>query len=800
MDQGVGKRSFYAEGMQQGAPMSRTPSLRPEDAGKQGYPSISPTGQVPYQQQIALVEGQGVHRPSLTRIQHTQPTWNSDNSMSSNPHSPHSAMGMMRSNSSSASQIRHRPAPLNLQTGSHILKSSESNEHLKVEGSPFDPNFRSASAMSLSPYGQAYQQHQVHRLNSAPSMSGPSSQTTQSGFYSATHYSYQEAQQLQQPQQHQIQQNQSHQQQMQQQQHQQPPLSSHQHAPQLASGVSYAFSTQLPSLQHYVHPYNARPVTAGPHPYGMQHSSHVQPGQPPQMPPLTHMAHSAPSAIPQQSSSTTAAYHEHHQQRPNLLHTFSSMPSGGSSSDRPEYTGFSSYPIQRGQDRPHKCDQSEYTPPSGANRKNAAAIPRHYQNLSKKALQAKQERQQLQQDQGIGSHQTGGSRDSDSGSDRSKSESDKEDEPMEVKMQPGQPGGPYTNLPSLPALSPPTPQMATTPQYPNQGGQSMVRSASHNLILVTPDESSIHIPPPKLAQKSNSSPFLTNHSQSVYSHLIPEKSIHPNGQYINHDVNSQSRPIVPQYSIPPDAVDSGRVSIPSSGANPDQFVWQQRPGISAPNSIVPSIPVATADRPTGLVQHANSAESMKSAESVVSLTNPYVKVSAASPAVLSTLAKPTRNSQDYFDGIAISDKSAQPSMEVDPTASSGNIAFAPAFSAQNQDAVQRPVFTMPFGNSKPDQPMPENASTETSQMTGQWQRWHRPSFPFPAGGQMQQRSDTAHSDNNGFAQQSTLHPGMQQPQNYARSSLRLSHSPINIITTQQPPTEFPLQPPPTNAA
>jgi hypothetical protein len=366
---------------------------------------------------------------------------------------------------------------------------------------------------------------------------------------------------------------------------------------------------------------------------------------------------------------------------------------------------------------------AEYTPPTGANRKNAAAIPRHYQNLSKKALQAKQERQQLQQDQGGGTHPRDGSKDSDSGSDRSKSESDKEDEPMDAKMQPNQSGGPYANLPSLPALSPPTPLMSTAPQYPNQGGQNMARSASHSMILVTPDESSIHIPAPKLSQKSNSSPFLTTHSQSVYSHLIPEKSIQSNGQHGNYDGNSQSRQMVPQYSVPPDAVDPGNAATPNSGVNPGQFVWQQQNGTYAPNSIAASLPVATADRPTSQSQLAISEDSMKSTEGLVSQNNPYVEVSAASPAGLFPLPKPTRNSKDYFDGIAISDKSAHQAMDVGNATPSSTVSFDPTLPSDNQDAIQRPVFTMPFGKSKADHPMPENTPTETSQMTGQWQRW-----------------------------------------------------------------------------
>ncbi|KAJ9111020.1 hypothetical protein QFC22_006616 [Naganishia vaughanmartiniae] len=770
MDQGVGKTPFYAEGMQQGAPMSRTSSLRPEDAGKEGYPSISPTGQIPnQQQQVALVEDQNAHRPSLNPIQHSQHPWNSDNSMASNPQSPHSSMEMMRSNSSSAAQMRRRPAPLNLQTGSHGLKSSHSSEHLKVELSPYDPTFRSASAMSASPYGHAYQQHQAHRLQSAPNMSSPTVQTTQSGFYGATHvgsYSYQQMQQSQQPQQP---------------QQQQQPFSSHYPASQPTSGGAYPFPSQLPSMQHYVQPYNGRPLSAMPTSYGMHQSSYLQAGQPSQMPPLTHMAHSAPSSIPQHSSATMAAYHEYQQQqRPHLSHTFSSMTSGGSFSDRPEYTGFSSYPIQRGQDRPHKCDQCsqsfnrnhdlkrhkrihlevkpfacsacrkqfsrrdaltrhwlvkkcegfdmnpnnpEYTPPSGANRKNAAAIPRHYQNLSKKALQAKVERQQQQLDQGIESNQGSGSKDSDSGSDGSKSESDKEDEPMEVKMQPGQLGGPYANLPSIPALSPPTPQMSTAPQYTEQGGQNMTRSASHNVILVTPDESSNHIPPPRLSQKSHSSPFLATHSQTVYSHLIPEKSIHPNGQHSNYDGNSQPRQMIPQYPTLPDVVDPSKASTPNSGAISGQFVWQQQNGNYTLNSTATSIPVASADRPAGQLQHTIPEESMRSTEIVVSQINPYVKVSAASPAMPSILPKPTRNSKDYFDGIGFPDKSVPTSMEVDPTASSANVSFHQALPAQNSDAIQRPVFTMPFGSSKADQPIPEIATTETLQMSGQWQRW-----------------------------------------------------------------------------
>lgn len=298
-------------------------------------------------------------------------------------------------------------------------------------------------------------------------------------------------------------------------------------------------------------------------------------------------------------------------------------------------------------------------------------------------------------------------------------------------MQPGQSGGPYANLPSLPALSPPTPLMSTAPQYPNQGGQHMARSASHNMVLVTPDESSIQVPPPKLPPKSNSSPFLTNHSEAVYSHLMPEKSMHPNGQYSNHDGNSRPRQMVPQYSIPPDAVDSGRMSTSNGASHPSQFVWQQQNGNYTPNSIATSMPAAVTDRPpANQLQQTNSEESMRSTENMVSQNNPYVTLSAASPAVLSTLPKPTRSSKDYFDGIVLSDKSAQqqqqqqPAMDAaGPIVSPVNVSFAPALSAQKQDAIQRPVFTMPFGNSKPEQSAPENTTTETSQITGQWQRW-----------------------------------------------------------------------------
>ncbi|KAJ9105579.1 hypothetical protein QFC19_003561 [Naganishia cerealis] len=366
-----------------------------------------------------------------------------------------------------------------------------------------------------------------------------------------------------------------------------------------------------------------------------------------------------------------------------------------------------------------------YTPPTGANRKNAAAIPRHYQNLSKKAQQAKVDRQKQQQDQqqrDQGSNETSGSKDSDSASDRSKSEFDQEDESADQKSQGTQLGAQYSTLPSLPALSPPTPniQVPTAPQYLSQAGPSLARSTSHSMVLVTPDESSVSIPPPKLTTKSNSSPFLTNHSQSVYSHLIPEKSMHPNGQYSNYESNSQSRHLAPQYSTQlatPSDVDSVRATIPSSGATSGQFAWQQQSGSYNTNSVASSVPIVATDRQLGQLHLGNSEGNMGSTESGVSQNNPYVNVSAASAAVSFAVPKPTRSSKDYFDGIVLSDKSAQPAMEVGSITASGDVSLDPALSSQNEGAVQRPVFTMPFGNSKAEQLSSESTTTET------WQRW-----------------------------------------------------------------------------
>lgn len=274
---------------------------------------MSPANQVSYQQS-GHHEGQILHRPSAAPVQN----WPPEESLASASHSSQS-LEIMRSQSSQ-NHHRPRPAPLQLHTGT---MEQHSRESIQIEHSPFEANFRSASAIGTPTYSQSYQ-HPGNRLHSIPNMVSPGIQTGSPLYSNQPAFAYQ--------QQH-HQQNQQH------------------SSPQV---TSYTYQNGLPPLQQFAQPYPQQYQQQPP----QQSYAYLQPSQPPQMPPLQHMAHSAPSAIPQQSAITSAAYQHYAQHRPSLLHSGSfPVESSSPALERPEYTGFSSYPMNRGGDRPHKCDQ-----------------------------------------------------------------------------------------------------------------------------------------------------------------------------------------------------------------------------------------------------------------------------------------------------------------------------------------------------------------------------------------------------------------------------------------------------------
>ncbi|GHJ89072.1 hypothetical protein NliqN6_5474 [Naganishia liquefaciens] len=735
----VDRRSFQSGSVHSGAPMSRTPSLRPEDTGQISYSSLSPANQVAYQHG-GHQDGQVLHRPSAAPIQN----WTSGDTNASSSHSSQS-MEVLRSQSDH-SQQRPRPAPLQLHTGAadHSSRSSVQLEH-----SPFETSFRGASTLPTPTYSHGYQ-HPGNRLHSTSNMASPIGHASSPLYPTQQGFAYQ-----QQP-------------------HQQSQPSQQQPSPQV---VTYTYQNGLPPPQQFAQPYQSQYQQQPP---PQQSYTYLQP---PQMPPLHHMAHSAPSAIPQQSAITTAAYQQYAQHRPQLVQTGSfSMESSSSTMERPEYTGFSSYPMNRGGDRPHKCDQCTqsfnrnhdlkrhkrihldvkpfacnacqkqfsrrdalkrhwlvkncegdrsdpnnpaYVPPTGADRKNAAAIPRHYQNASKKAMLAKLEKQRQQAQ---APSEVNGSKASPSSSDRSKSMTSEEDEPNDERGQNATTDRQYSEFASIPALSPPTPHSQVLSVPPHSAG-SMARSVSHNTTLVTPDEASAHI---RAGGQPSSAPFVPVHSQTTYSYTAPEKPAYPNAPQGTYETS-------PSYGQGSSSTSVTGSMLNNPNGNGD---YQFRQAVS-----YHTVPNGMSDN-----RQPRSGDTIAQVHETMGTQNiAYANVS-------------THSTPPGFAGETSSNHS----------------------DAQTQSqplSAQRPVFTMPFGNSDGSREVSENPSIDLSHVKGPWQRWHRPSFPFPVGGvsQLAVRNDSVYDESGAPSRRDSLHPVnhsvAQQPQNYARSSLRLSHSP-----------------------
>lgn len=331
-----------------------------------------------------------------------------------------------------------------------------------------------------------------------------------------------------------------------------------------------------------------------------------------------------------------------------------------------------------------------YQPPSGPDRKNAAAIPRHYQTVSKKAQEEKVKRQQEARARKEANKAM--KRGSESSSDRSKSSMGKDDEPLaEIKGSNSSENKPYSGLSNVPALSPPTPSVQSQ-SAPYAPGPSMARSVSHNTTLVTPDENSVNSQTRMGSQPSTS--LHPSASHSIYSLSVSGKQEYLTGPYSSYDTRPQTG------QLP--------YSTSSTGVAAGQFSWQ-----TGHYATTPSGPSSGSDSnllgPEGGV---------RSVEAMVTPNNPYVMFPAPSAVAKATAPKPTRRSKDYFDGVVLSDTRVHSIADVDSTMS--DISIDPTIDSQ-QSSTHRPVFTMPFGNSDTPTELPVNPLVDN--MKGPWQRW-----------------------------------------------------------------------------
>lgn len=344
------------------------------------------------------------------------------------------------------------------------------------------------------------------------------------------------------------------------------------------------------------------------------------------------------------------------------------------------------------------CFPAAYVPPSGANRKNAAAIPRHYQNASKKAAQAKLEKQRQQAEARSGAN---GDKGSPSASDRSRSASPEGDEPMDGRGQAvsdRQEGG----FASVPALSPPTPnpQMLSVP--PHSAG-SMARSVSHNTTLVTPDENSVHI---RAGGQPSLAPFVPVHSQTTYSYTSLEKPTYQNPQHTSYDTGS------PYGQGQASASTSVTGSMLNNSGGTGEFQLRHDANYSA----VANVPSDTRQ------SHPSASDATLSSfsQNLEPVHNVYADAPSNSSADGNT-SQPTRKPKDYFDGVVVFNQST-------PTGSAAESTTQEMYTdPQNQSlplSGRRPVFTMPFGTSDGSGGAIENPSLDLSHVKGPWQRWY----------------------------------------------------------------------------
>jgi hypothetical protein len=330
-----------------------------------------------------------------------------------------------------------------------------------------------------------------------------------------------------------------------------------------------------------------------------------------------------------------------------------------------------------------------YEPPSGPDRKNAAAIPRHYQTISKKAQQDKLKRQEEARARKEANKAM--KKGSESSSDRLKSSMGKDDEPLtEIKGNSSE-NKPYSSLSSVPALSPPTPSVQNHPA-PYAPGPSMARSASHNTTLVTPDENSVSSQTRLGSQPSTS--LHPSASLSIYSQSVPSKPEYLTGPYSSYD------PRPPTGQLP--------YSTSTTGVGAGQFSWQ-----AGHYATTPSGPSGGPE-----LNILGSEGGVRSVEAMVTPNNPYVMFPTPSAVVEATAPKPTRRSKDYFDGVVFSNTRVHSIADVDSTMS--DVSIDPTIASQHS-STHRPVFTMPFGNSDTTTEAPMNPLVDN--MKGPWQRW-----------------------------------------------------------------------------
>lgn len=300
-----------------------------------------------------------------------------------------------------------------------------------------------------------------------------------------------------------------------------------------------------------------------------------------------------------------------------------------------------------------------------------------------------------QRQQAKGNSEAHGSKASPSPSDRSKSMTPEEGEPNDEGGQNAS-DRQYSEFASVPALSPPTPNQQVLPVPPHSAG-SMARSVSHNTTLVTPDENSVHT---RTGGQSSSAPFVPVHSQSTYSYSATEKTSYLKAQHGSYE----SRPPYGQGS-------SSTSVIGSMLNNPDgngDFQFQQAVTYN-------TMPTDPSDN-----LQPQSAGTTAGSRAMKTQNIAYANVPVHS-LVNDNTSQQNRRPKDYFDGVVVFNQSTPPGFAAEPP--SNEIYTDPHTQSQPQPA-QRPVFTMPFGNSDAAREAPENPSIDLSHVKGPWQRWY----------------------------------------------------------------------------